>query len=253
VSTATGEPGLVREPLLAGRVVLCIGGSAGIGLATARAARAEGADVVLTGRNPERLRLAAAELDPVGTATFDATDPDALQAFFEQLDSPIDHVMVTAGGPYYGPLAEMDFAEARRAVDEHLWLMLEVGRRAIGRVRDGGTLLFMTGAGRHQPGVGRTVSSAIAAAQPAVAANLALELAPMRVNLIAAGFVDTPLSASLLREQLDPRRQHLRETLPVRRVVEAAHVAALAVHIMGNPVITGVTYDIDGGEQLLRG
>jgi NADP-dependent 3-hydroxy acid dehydrogenase YdfG len=76
-----------------------IGGSAGIGLETARRARAEGADVVLTGRNPERLRQAAGELGALSTATFDANDSAALQAFFEKLAAPIDHVMVTAGTP----------------------------------------------------------------------------------------------------------------------------------------------------------
>lgn len=82
-------------------------------------------------------------------------------------------------------------------------------------------------------------------------ANLALELAPVRVNLIAAGFVDTPLSASLLGDELENRRAQLRETLPIRRVIEPADVAALAVHIMTNPALTGATYDIDGGQQLV--
>ena len=80
--------------------------------------------------------------------------------------------------------------------------------------------------------------------------DLALELAPVRVNLIAAGFVDTPLSASLLGDQLDARREQLRATLPIRRVVGPEDVAALAVHLMTNTALTGATYDIDGGQQL---
>jgi NAD(P)-dependent dehydrogenase (short-subunit alcohol dehydrogenase family) len=89
------------------------------------------------------------------------------------------------------------------------------------------------------------------AALPALTASLALEIAPVRVNLIAAGFVDTPLSASLLGDQLEARREQLRSTLPIGRVVGAADVAALAVHIMANTALTGATYDIDGGQQLL--
>jgi len=81
--------------------------------------------------------------------------------------------------------------------------------------------------------------------------NLALELAPVRVNLIAAGFVDTPLSATLLGDQLDARRVQLRTTLPIGRVVGPADVAALAIHLMTNTALTGATYDIDGGQQLL--
>src|SRR5262245_34013738 len=85
---------------LLGQTVVLIGGSAGIGLETARRARAAGADVILTGRNPERLEQAAREVDALSTAAFDATDPSALERFFQGLPEQIDHVMVTAGGPY---------------------------------------------------------------------------------------------------------------------------------------------------------
>ena len=88
---------------------------------------------------------------------------------------------------------------------------------------------------------------------PALTKNLALELAPVRVNLIAAGFVDTPLSAAILGAELENRRNQLRATLPIRRVVGPADVAALAVHIMTNTALTGATYDIDGGQQLVIG
>lgn len=87
---------------------------------------------------------------------------------------------------------------------------------------------------------------------PALTKNLAVEIAPIRVNLIAAGFVDTPLSASLLGDQLDARREQLRKTLPVRRVIGPADIAALAVHLMTNTAVTGATYDIDGGQQLVE-
>ena len=97
------------------------------------------------------------------------------------------------------------------------------------------------------------LASAVTAALPALTANLALELAPVRVNLIAAGFVDTPLSASLLGDELDARREQLRATLPIGRVVGPADVAALAVHLMTNTALTGATYDIDGGQQLVPG
>jgi NAD(P)-dependent dehydrogenase (short-subunit alcohol dehydrogenase family) len=95
------------------------------------------------------------------------------------------------------------------------------------------------------------IVAAATAALPALTANLALELAPVRVNLIAAGFVDTPLSASLLGDELENRRNQLRATLPIRRVVGPEDVAALAVHIMINTALTGATYDIDGGQQFV--
>jgi NAD(P)-dependent dehydrogenase (short-subunit alcohol dehydrogenase family) len=240
-----------REPELRGQTVVVIGGSAGIGLATARRARAEGADVILTGRDQSRLERAAQETGAQRSAAFDAADPERLARFFDDLPTPIDHVMVTAGRPYYAPLADFDFAQARRDVDEHLWLALHLAREAAGKVRPGGTLLFMGGTGGRRPGAGLALIGALTAAQPALVANLALELAPVRVNLIAAGFVDTPLSAALLGDQLDERREQLRATLPIGRVVTADDVAALAVHLMANTALTGATYDIDGGQQLV--
>jgi NAD(P)-dependent dehydrogenase (short-subunit alcohol dehydrogenase family) len=206
--------------------------------------------LVLTGRDPGRLERAASELDALGSAAFDATDPASLERFFRDLPATIDHVMVTAGRPHYGRLIDLDFEQARRALDEHILLMIQVARSAR-KVRPGGTLLFVGGTGARRPVVGLGMVSTITAALPVLTANLALELAPVRVNLIAAGFVDTPLSASLLGDELENRRKQLRETLPIGRVVGPADVAALAVHIMINTALTGATYDIDGGQQLV--
>jgi NAD(P)-dependent dehydrogenase (short-subunit alcohol dehydrogenase family) len=239
-----------REPELLGQTVVVIGGSAGIGFETARRARAEGAKVILTGRNAERLQHAASEVDALSTAAFDAADPVALDRFFRDLPT-IDHVMVTAGRPYYGRLADMDFAKIRDLIGEHLLLALYVARNAANKVRPGGTLIFMGGTGGRRPAIGMSIVSAVTAALPALTANLALEIAPVRVNLIAAGFVDTPLSAELLGDQLEKRRNQLRTTLPIGRVVGPADVAALAVHIMTNTALTGATYDIDGGQQFV--
>ena len=240
-----------HEPELAGQTVVVIGGSAGIGLETARCAQAEGAEVILTGRDPARLSQAAKEVGAQRTAAFDANDTASLQRFFRDLPAPIDHVMVTAGGPVYGPLLEMDPAQVRNALSDHIVLGLEVARSAVGKMRPGGTLVLMGGTGGRRVGHGLGIASAATATLPPFAAALALELAPVRVNLIAAGFVDTPLSASLLGDQLEKRRSELRATLPIGRVVTPADVAALAVHIMTNTALTGATYDIDGGQQFI--
>jgi NAD(P)-dependent dehydrogenase (short-subunit alcohol dehydrogenase family) len=251
MSTASITFPIQREPELLGQTVVVIGGSAGIGLETARRARAEGARVILTGRNPEPLRRAANELEALSTAAFDAADPPSLERFFHDLPSTIDHVMVTAGRPYYGRLLDMDAAQLRREVDAHLMLAVQVARNSVNKVRAGGTLLFMGGTGGRRPSLGLGIVPAMTAALPALTASLALELAPVRVNLIAAGFVDTPLSATLLGDELENRRNQLRATLPIRRVVGPADVAALAVHIMTNTALTGATYDIDGGQQFV--
>ena len=180
----------MSEPQLAGQTVVVIGGSAGIGLETARSARAEGADVILTARNPERLEAAAREVGAVSTAAFDATDGAGLERFLGDLPQ-IDHVMVSGGGPYYAPLAEMDFAEVRADVERHLVVPMRVGRLATGKVRPGGSLVLISGTGGRRRGMGLTLIGALTAAVPALTENLAVEIAPIRVNLLAPGFVYT--------------------------------------------------------------
>ncbi|HUJ31527.1 MAG TPA: SDR family oxidoreductase [Candidatus Acidoferrum sp.] len=253
MSTATVASTPRREPALLGQTVVVIGGSLGIGLETGGLARSEGAKLILTGRDPERLKNAAREVGATSSTAFDATDFDRLGKFFDELSTPIDHVLVTGPGPYYAPLAEFDLDKARRDVEAHLLLPVQVARNAASKVRPGGTLLFIGGTGGRRTAVGLAFISALTAAMPALVKNLALELAPVRVNLIAAGFVDTPLSAAILGDQLDARRERLRTTLPIRRVVGPADIAALAVHLMTNTAITGATYDIDGGQQLVEG
>jgi NAD(P)-dependent dehydrogenase (short-subunit alcohol dehydrogenase family) len=251
MTTATTGVSAGREPELLGQTVVLIGGSAGIGLETARRARGEGADVVLTGRDPERLERAARDVDARSTAAFDANDSASLKRFFESLPYPIDHVLVTAGGPHYVPLLEMDPDQVRHALGEHVVLGLEVARNARAKMRPGGSLLLMGGTGGRKISRDLGIVSAATAVLPPFTASLALALAPVRVNLIAAGFVDTPLSASLLGDGLDARREQLRTTLPIGRVVGPADVAALAVHLMTNSALTGATYDIDGGQQFV--
>jgi NAD(P)-dependent dehydrogenase (short-subunit alcohol dehydrogenase family) len=251
MSTTSSAVSNERQPELLGQTVVLIGGSAGIGLETARRARAEGAEVVLTGRHAERLEEAGREVGARSTAAFDATDFAALGRFFDDLSGPIDHVLVTAGGPTYGPLLEMTAEEVRYALSDHIVQGLEVARYAAPKMRPSGTLILMSGTGGRKASAAGGIVSAATAATPQFAAALALELAPVRVNVIAAGFVDTPLSASLLGDQLEARRNELRTTLPIGRVVEPQDVAALAVHLMTNTALTGATFDIDGGQQFV--
>jgi NAD(P)-dependent dehydrogenase (short-subunit alcohol dehydrogenase family) len=238
------------NPELAGQTVVVIGGSSGIGLETARLARRKGAQVILTARDPVRLHSAGSELG-ANVVAFDATDFPRLEKFFDDLPTKVDHVLVTGPGPYYAPLAELDIEKARHHVEAHLLLPLQIARNAVSKVRPGGTLLFMGGTGGRRTAVGFALISGLTAALPAMTRIFALELAPIRVNLIAAGFVDTPLSATILGDQLDRRREQLRTTLPIRRVVGPADIAALAVHLMTNTAVTGATFDIDGGQQLV--
>jgi NAD(P)-dependent dehydrogenase (short-subunit alcohol dehydrogenase family) len=253
VTTSSTPATTQRPPELLGQTVVVIGGSAGIGLETARRARLEGADVVLAARNPERLERAALDVEARSTAAFDATDAAALKRFFDALPDPIDHVMVTGPGPRYaGAMLERSADDLRLDVSDHLVLSLEVARNAAPRMRPGGSLVFMGGTGGRKISRELGIVSAATATLPPFTAALALEIAPVRANLIAAGFVDTPLSASYFdADGLEARREELRTKLPIGRVVGAADVAALAVHLMINTALTGATYDIDGGQQFV--
>ena len=177
----------------------------------------------------------------------------SLQQFFDELPGPIDHVLVTAGGPHYAPvLADGPRIRCARRSSDHVVLAL-AGRPKCRR--QDATRRHAAADGRYRRPADQAANSGSSPPPPRRSRRspptLALELAPVRVNLIAAGFVDTPLSASLLGDGLDARRDELRATLPIGRVVRPADVAALAVHIMTNTALTGATYDIDGGQQFV--
>jgi NAD(P)-dependent dehydrogenase (short-subunit alcohol dehydrogenase family) len=213
-----------RQRDLSGQAVMVIGGSSGVGLETARIARAQGADIILTARDPERLYRAGLELG-ASIAAFDATDFSRLERFFDALPSPVNQLLVTGPGPYQTPLAGFDPGAARRDLDAHLLLPLLVARNAATKVRPGGALLFLGGTCGRGAATGVPFTAALTSALSSVIRELAVEIAPVRVNLMAAGCSGMP---------------------PAEPVVGPAGIAALAIHLMTNTAVTGATYDIDG-------
>jgi NAD(P)-dependent dehydrogenase (short-subunit alcohol dehydrogenase family) len=253
MTSATTNVAVVSEPRLRGQSVVVIGGSAGIGLATGRLARSEGAEVVVTGRDPERLELAARELSARSSAAFDADDGAAVQRFFDALPAPIDHVLIAAyTRRSYGPMLTTLPEEVGQGIGRRVTQVLEIARNAVPKMRPGGTLLLTGGSSRTFDRESGITPAAFAVLPPFTAA-LALEIAPVRVNLIQAGFVDTALATSYFADEdaVEARREELRATLPIGRVVGPDDVAALAVHLMINTAVTGATYDIDGGQRLI--
>jgi NAD(P)-dependent dehydrogenase (short-subunit alcohol dehydrogenase family) len=254
MATPTPSISVAHEPQLLGQTVVVIGGSAGIGFETARHARSEGADVVLTARDPTRLERAARDLSARGSAAFDADDPGEIRRFFDGLPAPIDHVLIAAytRRSAYGPMLDSTSEEIGQSVGRRVTQVLEIARNASPKMRPGGALLLTGGSGRP---ISREygITAAAFSVLPPFTAALALELAPVRVNLIQAAFVDTALAASYFPDDaaLEARREELRATLPIGRVVGPADIAALAVHLMTNTAITGASYDIDGGQRLI--
>jgi NAD(P)-dependent dehydrogenase (short-subunit alcohol dehydrogenase family) len=236
---------------LAGQTLLVIGGSSGIGLETARRAHHEGGKVIITAREPERVQRAGLEIEG-SIAAFDATDFGRLNRFFGELLTPIDHVLVSGPGSADVALADLDVDAARRDLEAHLLLPLQVAREAARTVRPGGTVLFIGCTDGRRATAGPAFISAITAALSVLTKRLASELAPIRVNVIAAGFVDTPGSEVRLGDRLTARRDQLGAMLPIRRVVGPTDIAALAVHLMTNTAVTGATFEVDGGQQVVE-
>ena len=239
-----------RAEQLAGQTLVVLGGTSGIGLETARRARNEGADVILTARDPDRLHRIGLELG-ASISAFDLSDTGRLTSFFHHLPGPVDHVLVSGAGPRYVSFVELDIDKIRHGL-ERIVLSVQIACLAKDAVQPTGSLLLISGTPGRRPSSGPLIS-AVTAALPALARSLALELSPIRVNVLAPGFVDTPLSAAILGDGLEARREQLRASLPIRRVVGPQDVAALAVALMTNTAVTGATFDIDGGQQLIAG
>jgi NAD(P)-dependent dehydrogenase (short-subunit alcohol dehydrogenase family) len=206
---------------LLGQTVLIIGTCTGAGRATARRAKGEGAQLILTDRRAGPLEDLADEIGVEATAAFDESDVDQLERFLSGLPGSVDHVMVSSAEPYVARLSEIDLARARRAL-EQLLLPICVGRYARQQMHGGGSLVFVAGARARRVGDGQTLAAAAAVALPALIAGLAAEVAPVRVNLVT--WDDAGPSAG-----------------------SPGEVAARAVGLMTHPRMTGTVVYLDGG------
>jgi NAD(P)-dependent dehydrogenase (short-subunit alcohol dehydrogenase family) len=176
------------------QTVVILGGSSGIGLATAKAALAEGAKVVITGRSRDRLERARAALETdVRTVALDVTDEAGTRALFTELGR-VDHVFITAGVVAFDPKLAPDSAAMHPALETRFWGALYAAKYAAAKMGDGGSITFMSGTAAIRPLPGASVATASCAAVESLARALALDLAPIRVNTIQPGLVDTPFS-----------------------------------------------------------
>lgn len=228
--------------------VVVIGGSSGIGLATARMAHEAGARVTIAGRDPDRLAEARAALgEDVRTAALDVADEGAVRALFESLES-VDHVVSLAGTFAFGPLRTTDLAELRSPVDTRFWGPVHIAKYAASRM-SGGSLTFCTGTGVDRPQPGGAVFSAAAGGSEVFSRAMALELAPIRVNVVRPGTIDTPLFA---RSNPDRERALADRSarIPLRRIGRPEEVADAIRFLMTNEYVTGVTLAVDGGASL---
>ncbi|MGK3982992.1 SDR family oxidoreductase [Sorangium sp. So ce136] len=231
--------------------VVVIGGSSGIGLGVARACLARGASLTLVSRSPEKLAGAAAELGDarrVRTFAADVTQEAEVRSLFNE-HPPARHVVVTAVQGHYQPVREMDIAAARHLIDSKLVAALHVAKHA--RIEPGGSLVFTTGIAAVRPGPGGSVVAAVNGALMSLVRALAIELAPVRVNALSPGWVDTPVWDSIAGGAKEQRfAQHARR-LPVGRIGAPADIADAALFLMGNGFTTGEVLHVDGGHRLV--
>ena len=228
---------------LAGKKVVVVGGSSGIGLATAEFAKREGAEVVVASRNAERLKAAADKIGATAIAA-DVTSDDSMVSLFRATGA-VDHVVVTAAQLKSGPFKSVAMDDVRGTMEGKFWGAWRVARAA--EIRAGGSLTLVSGFLSIRPRPNAAIVSAANGALESLTRALALELAPVRVNCVSPGIIDTPIRAAMSEAA---RREMLAKTaasLPVGRVGLSEDVAQQILALMNNGFATGSIIYLDGG------
>jgi NAD(P)-dependent dehydrogenase (short-subunit alcohol dehydrogenase family) len=232
---------------LTGKRVVVVGGTSGMGLATARLAAQLGADVVAAGRRPPEGRSA---VDGVRQAQVDVTDEASVRALFDDVGE-LDHLLVTSSPGSPGPFLEQDLAAARTFLDGKLLGSWSCARYAAPRIRPGGSITFVTGAAVVRPPRHAAMVTAAFAAVEALSRALALELGPLRVNTIRPGYTDSEMWSSLSAADRDELRRRVADAMPVGRMGTPEDIAHAAVFLMTSRQTTGAVLEVSGGETLV--
>jgi NAD(P)-dependent dehydrogenase (short-subunit alcohol dehydrogenase family) len=226
--------------------VLVVGASGGIGAATARAFGDAGARVTAAGRPSQRLDAIGEEIGGT-TVQLDVLDNDAIVALFSR-EAPFDHVVIAAAATKTGPVGMLSLDDAKAAMESKFWGAYRIARAA--RVADGGSITFVSGFLSRRPSASAVLQGAINAALEALGRGLALERAPVRVNTISPGLIDTPLYARMAAADREALFARTTTTLPARRVGRPEDVAQAIMFVATNPFATGTTVTIDGGGSI---
>lgn len=228
---------------LNGQRVLVIGAAGGIGAASVAAFAGAGAKVIAAGRTLAKLEVVASA-HSAQAMVLDLLDADAVEAFFVE-QAPFDHVVVAAASTRGGPVAALPLADAKASMESKFWGAYHVARFA--RIEGAGSLTFVSGFLSTRPSATSVLQGAINAALEALARGLALEKAPVRVNAISPGVIDTPLWEGMKE---DDRRAFFASTagkLPARRIGQPEDIAQAILFVATNPFATGTTVTVDGG------
>ena len=236
---------------LADKTVVILGGSSGIGLATAKAAKAEGARVIITGHSRERLDAALRELGgDVHAVSLDVANEAGTRSFFDELPG-VDHLFITAATVTLGAGLAPDTETLRPGMDTRFWGSVYAAKYGAAKMPPDGSITFMSGTSAWRPIPGSSVASASCGAVEAFARALAVDLAPIRVNTIAPGLIDTPLIADVMGANAPAIMKSEAKRLPVGRVGRGEDIAEAVLFLMKNGFTTGITLTVDGGRTLV--
>jgi NAD(P)-dependent dehydrogenase (short-subunit alcohol dehydrogenase family) len=246
MSNPQTSPQVAAGPL-AGKHVVVVGGTSGIGQAVAEQALAAGARVTAASRAPERASRGLGA--DVRLEQVDISDTGSVQALFARLGG-IDHLVLSAGPGAMGTVRELSSAEARPFMDTKFWGYYDAVREAADTIATNGSITLVGGGASRKHAPGRPVMAAVNAALEAFGKANAIDLAPVRVNVIAPGLIDTPAYAGLPEDIRQGMYDGYAQTVPAGRVGTAADVASAAMFLMTNSHVTGTVVDVDGGVQV---
>lgn len=236
---------------LSDRVVVIFGGTSGIGLAAARQAKAAGAQVIVIGNDAARAEAVAGQNDFAGWRAADVTRADTVAAALADI-ARVDHLVLLAGTFVLGKVRDADVDHLRRAFDERVWGAVHAIRALGERLDKNGSITLISGALADRPNpYGTAIIGAASAAMEALARGLALELAPVRVNALSPGMIDTPILAKALGAGRDEAVAGMKRSSPLQRVGTAEEAGAAVVFLMANGWMNGATLNVDGGARLV--
>lgn len=241
-----------RESSLENRRVVIVGGSSGIGLAVAREAALQGAEVVIVSSSAERIQEAIQSI--AGNArgeAVDVSDEKAVEQFFANIGA-FDHLVFTAGDTLHlHQLADTDLGQARRAFELRYWSALAAAKYGSPQIRKGGSIVLTTGIAGQRPQSGWVIAASVCGTIEALTRALAIELAPIRVNAVSPGVVRTNLWQSMSSSEREQLFESVGKRLPVGRVGEAHDIAQAYLFLMQEGFSTGQIVVVDGGTVLV--
>lgn len=235
---------------LTGKHILIIGGSSGIGYATAKRAIEAGAAVTVVGRRPEQVEAASIALGPRSSGlNCDVSDPEQLRVVAQQLGK-IDHIFYTPGPFLVDPSLNLDDSSLREGMEIRFWAVVTLLKLLMPKLQENGSVILMSGTANWRP-EGSPVALATLGAVETFVRAMAVTHAPTRFNAIAPGLTNTPFLKTFFGEDYETHLEQLAQMVPLKRFGNPDEIAHAAIFLMSNTFVNGITLTMDGGARLV--